>query len=165
MVSKLESVAIRRAEREDLAALEAVHLAAISGTSVSAARPVDWQGYLSSSRHFIYLAEDERPFGFVCAGEPDTALSSEHQGEILAWYMMPTHWHHGMGRKLLVRGLSVLKRRHFDSAFMWMADNADRAREVALSIGFEPLEAKRTSNLPGGELSETAYHKSLGEFF
>ncbi len=88
-----------------------------------------------------------------------------HTGEVLGLFVAPPYWGHGMGRKLLVRGLSVLKRRQFESAFLWVRDDLPRVADIVESLGFERAVMQRTTNLGTGERVETAFHKSLEDYF
>ena len=145
----LTSVSIRRAGYLDKQALLAL-------TPVNVARLTDWQHLKHEGAFFTYLAEDTAPFGFVSAGE----------GEIVALFLKTQYRGFGMGRKLLVRGLSVLKRRHFDSAHIWLTDNADVARSMIQALGFEPDGSERYVNDSlGGSSFEIGYHISLEDYF
>lgn len=125
-----------------------------------------WNEYLNDATRFIYLAEDENPFGFVCAGEPITSdLPGESVGEVIGLYLLPGYWGHGMGRKLLVRGLSVLKRRHFEEAFLWVRVDADGAIGAVRSLGFDAIDMHRETNLAGGVIAEQGYRISLDNYF
>jgi len=162
----LESVAIRRAidaDVDDLFRVQRAALAAMHGVSPPAP---DWRTLMGNPEHFVYLAEDETPFGFVCAGQPlDDVFEGKLTGEVIGLYLLPEYWGHGMGRKLLVRGLSVLKRRDFDSAFMWVREDAERALGVAASLHFERTAMSRTTNVGPEPVFEIGYQLDLGEYF
>lgn len=152
---KLESVAIRRAVASDRNALANVEQVALQATHEINHGPTDWAYYLDSTDHFIYLAEHERPFGFVCAG----------MGEVIGLYLRPDCWGCGMGKKLLVRGLSVLKRRGFEHAFLWVRDDASRMQAVVASIGFERIDTVRETNLRHHSIREAGYSLALDNWF
>ena len=164
--SRLEAVSIRRATWRDSEALDRVVADALAGTGIISPVARDWRALSESRRHFIYLAEDRQPFGFVAAGEPlDAGVPLPGQGEILGIYLAPGYQGCGMGRKLLVRGLSVLKRRGFGAAFIWLPEGADRLGVVAASLGFEADGTTRMNNLAAGTSLETGWQMPLDRWF
>lgn len=169
IMHELESVAIRRGTERDGASLRAVHARALEVAFTESGPIRDWHSLLSSPLHFVYLAEDTRPFGFVCAGEPLEALPGyERHGEVIGWYVLPEYQGYGMGRKLLVRGLSVLKRRGFASALLWLRDDAAGALSIVESLGFDGGALSRTTNWQIGgerEVRETGYELRLDDWF
>lgn len=161
--STLESVAIRRGEPADRDALAAV--VAANGDSVRQ-RIDDLNTLLSSREHFIYLAETDAPFGFVGAGPADEMIAGPGVGEIVALYLLPLVQGQGMGKKLLVRGLSVLKRRGFERAFAFVPVASVSAIAVFRAIGFEPVEGvERVVNKGAQAVRECGYSVSLDDFF
>lgn len=158
----LASVGIRRATHADYPALVLVQQAV-----APTAPQRDWAG-LGQGQHFIYLAEDKAPFGFVCAGAPllEPGIEGEEgAGEIIGWYLAPAYQGHGMGKKLLVRGLSVLKRRAFETAVIWLPDDAWRARLVIEQLAFASADMTRTTNQDGISVTEQGYRLSLDAYF
>lgn len=158
----LEGVAIRRAAAADVAGLGAV---------IDAAGPRgNWRHgdlvrLLGSPAHFAYLAEDEAIFGFVLAG-PAASPMAESTGEIIGLYLRTSHQGFGMGRKLLVRGLSVLKRRGFETAFAWLPGD-DRVRAVFQDLGFDPAAGySRVLNAPdSSSVDEQGFQLPLDAYF
>ncbi len=159
-MENLSSVHIRRAEERDIG-----DLVALVGDDP---RHLPWRSLHASkgsSQVFCYLAEDEAPFGFVIAGDDPLALGENH-GQILAIYMRPSHRGFGMGKKLLVRGLSVLKRRGYESALVWVPAGAEAPRALIVSLGFEADDSERLVNVDGGgSLVEKGYRLSLKDYF
>ena len=148
-VDSLTSVSIRRAGRRDKASL-------LRLTPADIHRLTDWQHLNREGVFFTYLAEDRSPFGFVSAGE----------GEVMAIFLKKQYRGFGMGRKLLVRGLSVLNRRGFDSAHIWLAATSRVASNMILSLGFEADGSERYINKTDGDtLVETGYGISLAHYF
>lgn len=157
----LASVGIRRARQEDANALVGVQRAALQATHSINPAPTDWAFYIGSNEHFIYLAEDEVPFGFVCAGP---GADTPH-GEIVGLYLRPEYWGHGMGKKLLVRGASVLKRRGYENVFLWVRSDQPRMLALMASLHFVRIDAERTSNIGANTITELGYLLTLDDWF
>ena len=138
----LNLVSIRRAQAGDQHALNQLYNVEIDLSAVGT--------------YFTYLAEDTEPFGFVTAGE----------GEILALYIKPEYRGKGMGRKLLVRGLSILKIRGFESALLWIPQGAASVLSIARSLKFKADGSERYTNaIDGSTQFEQGYRLSLSEYF
>jgi len=161
------AVGIRRATRNDVAELNHVRAMAI-GNGVARK---DLRTRLDAANVFTYLAEEDTPFGFVTVGasealtQPAEALIDNATGEILEWYLRPEFWHRGFGAKLLVHGLSVLKRRMYECAIIWLPAKADRAEAITLRLGFEHHGAEKIVNDSAGSHSAHALIKDLSEYF
>lgn len=162
-MDKLESVAIRRGDSSDQSALAAI----VQGAGATFEHRLDALPRLLSARdHFVYLAETESPFGFVGAGPCDPDLSGPETGEIISIFLLPECQGQGMGKKLLVRGLSVLKRRGFTDAFAWVPAASARAIATFEAIGFErDQRVQRELNSDGATVVEQGYRVELAEFF
>ncbi len=116
----------------------------------------DWSDLLRRKGIFTYIAEDDAPFGMVTAGPPqEDFLDDDKTGEILALYLKPSYQGRGLGRKLLVHGVSVIKRRDSARAVIWIPEVATRALHVVTVLGFEELGASREINREGGTVVET----------
>jgi ribosomal protein S18 acetylase RimI-like enzyme len=138
----LNLVSIRRAEPRDQRALDQLYVSPANRVMLGA--------------YFTYLAEDSEPFGFVSAGE----------GEIIALYVKPAYRGLGMGSKLLVRGLSVLKLRGFESALAWIPETGVIALKTFASLNFEADGSERYSNAPDGSTRfEWGYRLGLTDYF
>lgn len=174
------TVGIRRATRNDVAELNHVRAMAI-GNGVAGK---DLRTRIDAANVFTYLAEEDTPFGFVTVGasevltqpaealvQPAEALTQPAEaldnvtGEILEWYLRPEFWHRGFGAKLLVHGLSVLKRRMYEQAIIWLPEKADRAEAITLRLGFEHYGAEKILNDETGSHSAHALVKDLSEYF
>jgi ribosomal protein S18 acetylase RimI-like enzyme len=156
----VKPVGIRRALAADAGALNQIR----SETPGPFAPTRGLERHLAEPAVYTYLAEDEVPFGFVTVG-PATDLEHVGLGEIREWFVSATHQQRGYGRKLLVHGLTVLKRRMCDSALIWLPVEVTRTLDVILQHGFKTYPAQRLVNV--GELSSTeqAYLKDLSDYF
>ena len=155
----LTSVSIRRADPNDSTVL--TEFSRLVARDLSSH---DWEFALDEKTHFIDLAEDERLFAFVCAGQPEHPdVLPEGTGEIFVCLVDPERRRLGIGRKLMIRAVTVLKRRGFERAFIWLPnDEVGGVVAWAVSLGFELSEYERAL---GGGLSDHGYLLDLDSFF
>ncbi len=160
----IESVSIRRADKTDIPAIVEIQNRALDPSRRFS--PVEWQAFFDSPHVFTYLAETDQPFGFVTAGAPleDFFLDGKY-GELIAVNILPTHRNHGFGKKLLVHGISVLKRRNFERAILWVATENERALAVLDRLGFNANGAARITNRGDSSHREYCYELELAGFF
>ena len=153
---KLASVSIRRPDPADFDDISML----MAGGSAQASLVIS---RLSADDVYAYMAEDERVFGFVTCGAP--LIAEKGVGEIIAIFVSPQHRGFGMGKKLLVRGLSVLKRRGFEIATLWV--NEDNLVDGFLeSLGFELAVETRELNLPDGNVAlQRCFCRPLDDYF
>ncbi len=159
-------IAIRRAVREDAGALARIERSAVLAKQDLWPRATNWQKRLSEKGTFTYLAEDEYPFGYVTSGEvTEDYFKLSLTGEILGLVLQRDYRGRGLGKKLMVHGLSVIKRRGSERAIIWIPERADRAISMSLALGFERIEASRLYNIPHGEQVENCYQLNLVDYF
>ena len=151
-------IGIRRAVPADAEVLELIRRSA----SVPDCRDTGMATHLRAPGTYTYLAEDTEPFGFVSVGVCDLDLAD---GEVFEWFLSPAYQQRTLGRKLLVHGMSVLKRRACESALIWIPEGAGRARHLLKRQGFEQVGATRERNLDDLSVIETAYYRDLSDFF
>lgn len=162
----LQSVAIRRATAADERELERVEYSAQIAVVASWLPVTDWGTRLTEPGTFTYLCEDSSPFGFVTSADPvEEYFRDGETGEILGLCLHPDYWGSGYGKKLLVHGITVLKRRGFERAIMWIPDFAEHGIAVSESLQFKQIEGSRVSNHPQGELTENCYRLDLSGYF
>ena len=157
------SVAIRRAHESDSSQVSRVEASAKLGVSDH------WQAgapdYFQEEA-FTYLSEDESPFGFVTSGSPrEEYFCDGLTGEILHLYIHPEYQGFGYGKKLLVHGLTVLKRRGFESAIAWVPEIADRANATVASLNFELIDGARLTDNSSGGLEQACHRLDLTDYF
>jgi len=157
---QLESVGIRRAELDDRAGL--VEVSKASGATVG---KLDLAGWMGDPEIFTYVAEDSQLFGYITAGPPRDALFSADTGEVYALCVLPEYWGQGIGRKLVVHGISVLKRRHFNRVVVWLPAEAERARRMLRGLKFSGNGMNRETNLPGQVLWEEGFELDASDYF
>jgi len=156
----VKQVGIRRALAADAGALNQIR----SKTPGPFAPTRGLERHLAEPGVYTYLAEDEAPFGFVTVG-PATDLEHAGLGEVREWFVSATYQQCGYGRKLLVHGLTVLKRRMCDSALIWLPVEATRPLDVLLKHGFKAYPAQRCVNVDQLSSAEQAYIRDLGDYF
>lgn len=160
-----EQVGIRRALATDASMLEQVQVQSQQAMGTGPFRSVDWPMMLALPDCFTYLAETSTAFGVISVGLPTEEFFDDgNTGEVLAWCLLPAFWRQGYGRKLLVHGLSVIKRRHKERALAWVPGSG-RAIFVLEALGFEDAGATRLVNQEDGELREQAYVLDLSDYF
>lgn len=163
---QFHSVAIRRANPADAGELAKVEAIAQTAVQESWQAQTDWQERFMAKGLFTYLCEDTQPFGFVTSSDPiEEYFRDGDTGEILGLCLHPDYWGSGFGKKLLVHGVTVLKRRGFERAIIWIPDFAQRAIATAASLQFEQLDGSRVTNHDGGSLSEYCYGLDLTGYF
>ncbi len=160
----VEQVGIRRAVTADVDGLERVRESAREGAKNLWPSSVSMQDRLAEKGVFTYLAEDEDIFGFVSVGAASDVFDTRH-GEVLEWYLLPRRWRTGLGRKMMVHGLSVLKRRQYDVATIWLPSGAGLAFKVIDALGFEFADMEKEDNVEGNVFQQRAYVKDLTDYF
>ena len=82
-------------------------------------------------------------------------------GEILAIYVLPSHWRCGIGRLLGERMLAEARRRGFEEVSLWVLESNERARRFYESLGFrEDGKTKTDAQLTGTPLYEIRYRRN-----
>lgn len=163
---KMASVAIRRAVTADADKLAEVQSAAYGALTENWVSLTDWPKRFQEPGAFTYLAEDESPFGYVSSGDPgEDYFRDGETGEIMGLALRPDYWGFGYGQKLLVHGLSVLKRRGFEHAIIWIPALSPVAIGLSEKLKFSRLESSRVSNFGEVEITEFCYKLALGRYF
>lgn len=143
-------------------------LIAIRASSVDVStglyRETDWQLMLESRDCFTYLLEDVKPFAYMTAGRAIEDYFDDY-GEVRALYVCPEYRRRGFGRRLVVQGLSVLKRRDFARAMVWIEDGHDHIVDLVHGLKFESLDSSRTTNLVGASRVESSYGLDISNYF
>lgn len=93
------------------------------------------------------------------------ALEAPQVGEVLEWYLLSRRRDSGFGRKLLVHGLTVLKRRQFERAVIWLPTAQSRAIEVVDRMGFARADLERFDNDGRQTVQREVWIRSLDDLF
>lgn len=162
----MEQIGIRRATGADAPQLESARARAISSSGIAWPPLVEMEARLAAPNVFTYLAEQASPFGFVTVGPPaENYFDDNRTGEILEWYLDDTHAGKGYGRKLLVHGLTVLRRRLRERAVIWIPAESARGIVALEMAGFERIDAETVSGVGEIDVRSVAFERDLGEFF
>ena len=151
-----QTVGIRRAVPADAAALQELLDGCVGGSMDDVGR------WLSAPDVYTYLSEVDHPFGTVTVGPHEL---DDRSGEVLAWVVAPGYQARGYGRKLLVHGMTVLKRRQYEKAAIWISVEAERAAVIGGQLGFEVVGAEKVINVSGGSRVFLLYEADLAQFF
>ena len=122
-----------------------------------------WRRQSALLGSFTYLVEQQNVFGFVSAGSAE--LPDSTVGEILGLWISPEFRRSNWGRKLLVSGLSVLKRRNFETAHVYLNPDSQPAKGLIRTLGFEPLEHGRWVNDADESIQQEGFQLSLTDYF
>lgn len=159
-MQKIAQVSIRRAGKDDAAALNSLEQDALEGV-IGRTGLTDWSSLFAEPDVFTYLAEDSEPFGVIAVGNPRETIHRDGiTGEVIAWYLHPRYRESGFGKKLLVHGLSVIKRRNFERAIIRIPEVAVSAIQSVHSLQFEQTEVE-----PMGDVNLLTFSLTLDKFF
>ena len=158
----LEGVLIRLAEASDLDSLETLLQGHLSSFDKGY-----WQTRFQKQGIFTYLVEDKAVFGFVTAGEGELMedVGGAPTGELVGLFVSPAYRGNGLGKKLMVRGLGVLKRRGFERALTFISGPSKEAQALLRSLGFVEAGSVRELNVGGKVLKQTGYEADLASYF
>ena len=173
-------VVIQPASVNDAAAIAEVHVASMrashQGLLPEAAlrivldppeaekRALGWKRWLELSRTSTLVGRVDGAVVGFCALRPvhdDSARGAAE--EIMAFYVLPSHWRHGIGRLLAEQALSEARERGFEEAVLWVLEPNERARRFYESVSFGPDGGRRIFfERPGASLYEVRYRCDLG---
>ncbi|MEV4629206.1 GNAT family N-acetyltransferase [Micromonospora sp. NPDC049523] len=136
-------------------------------------------------RRDIGTADPEHPFTTLLAERDDTVIGfttfgpyrnnqdrddlDHTYGEILTMYVDPAHWGTGVGRELMIAGLTGLTERGWRDIRLWVLAENERARRFYERAGLvtdgeqSTYELHRTGGRPPLGLVELRYATRLGE--
>lgn len=106
------------------------------------------------------IFEGNKPAGFICIGKCRDKDKDASYGEICGLYLLPDHWHKGLGTKLINWGLAELKKRSYEKITLWVLEKNLSARRFYEKVGFRFDETVNEINI-GKKLNEVRYEKSM----
>jgi GNAT superfamily N-acetyltransferase len=98
--------------------------------------------------------------GFATTG-PARAVEDPELGEVLALYVDPPFWGHGLGRRLIVEARRRLTARGFAEAVLWVLAGNTRAERFYRADGWLPDGARRDEQIWGVAADEVRYRRTL----
>lgn len=90
----------------------------------------------------LHPAADDRRAGAAGTGTAGTG-HARGCGEIASFYVLPSEWRQGTGRRLGERTLAEACARGFDEVVLWVLETNARARRFYESLGFRPDGASK----------------------
>lgn len=162
---------IRRARRDDAAAIARVHVrtwqvayahvfpAEALGRLVVEPRVRLWNEFLSDDDVGIFVSESsEDVSGFVSVG---ASRDAKGEGELYAIYVEPEHWGTGAALELIRAGEEWLRSNGYACATLWVLEDNPRARRFYDTAGWTLDGATRKGEHLGVATREVRYRKSL----
>ena len=128
-------------------------------------RPV-WERILDEAewpRAGTFVAENDKDivgFASICPTRDDDAEPAS-VGELAAIYLVPEAWGTGLGRELMISGLSALSDAGFGEATLWVLDTNSRARRFYEAAGWHADGAVKQDGRRGFVLNEVRYRRAL----
>jgi len=128
-------------------------------------RPL-WERILGEAqwpRAGTFVAEDSRNvvgFAHFCPAR-DADAEPASAGELAAIYLVPEAWGTGLGRELMISGLSALSEAGFGEAMLWVLDTNSRARRFYEAGGWRADGAVKQDGRMGFVLNEVRYRRPL----
>ncbi|RMI28283.1 GNAT family N-acetyltransferase [Nocardia stercoris] len=101
--------------------------------------------------------------GVVTTG-PRPAGEPESVGEVLACYVDPPLWRHGIGHLLLLGALTQLGRNGYDEAVLWVLDGNERAERFYRRERWTPDGGTRTARVWGIGVAENRFRTTFPRF-
>lgn len=98
--------------------------------------------------------------GFTCIGKCRDSDVDHKYGEIWGIYLLPSCWRQGIGTKLLLHDISILKNEGFDKVSLWVLEDNISARRFYEKFGFEYDGTKKELNF-GKVINEIRYRRDL----
>jgi len=107
----------------------------------------------------IVAVEDDRIRGFATTGparadDPDVGI-------VLALYVDPEAWRHGIGRVLIAGARDALVRRGYTHAMLWLLDGNDRGARFYTSDGWAFDGERRAEVVWAIAVTELRYRRTL----
>lgn len=174
----MQDTRVRDARIEDVPEIARIHVAMwrqayraylppalLDGLSV-AARERSWRRELAAPRDRVFLLvaiRDTRIVGFCSLGPCRDADASVDTGEVYAIYVAPGQARRGIGSTLMRAALHRLAAAGFRTARLWVLTENAPARAFYEHRGWMADGATKAETVPGGELRETRYIRSLGD--
>jgi ribosomal protein S18 acetylase RimI-like enzyme len=107
-------------------------------------RAQDWATWMASGAEALIARDDAgKPAGFIAFNKlmtPPPGMSAVrplYTAEILALYILPDYWRHGLGRRLMSDAVTRLKEKKHRSLCLWVLEKNTRAVGFYKALGGE----------------------------
>lgn len=106
------------------------------------------------------IFKDGKPVGMQTFARDDDTERDETEIDIWRIYVLPEYWGSGVGKELILWGLSELKTKGYKKVALWVVDENERARTFYEKVGFSHDGEIRVIN-PGKEINELRYSMEI----
>ena len=165
---------IRQAIPSDAAAIARVHVSSwqaayrdlipadyLSGLDATLPqREAFWARSIESGESRVWVAERDAPVvGWICVGASrDDDDAAGNTGEVMALYVLATHWQTGAGRALWQAGVQHLVEQGYQRLTLWVLAGNERAIRFYRRAGcIEDAASARNLQRGGAVLVEVRY--------
>jgi ribosomal protein S18 acetylase RimI-like enzyme len=118
------------------------------------------QNLVSDQRTNLVLDVESHTSGFIAFGSSRDADADVRTGELYGFYLTPTVWKLGFGRKLWEEAKLHLIGR-FTEVTLWVLQNNERARKFYEAVGFIYDGQVKKTSIHGVDLLEVRYRQRL----
>jgi GNAT superfamily N-acetyltransferase len=131
----------------------------------SVRRVTSWRRALSAPGSMVtdvVLGPAGEIIGFFVHGPSRDADAAVGTGELVAINLLPAHWRHGFGRRMMARLLAVAAERRWQALTLWVLEANMQARRFYEAHGFEADGASQIdARLTGAPLHLLRYRRLL----
>ena len=148
-------IVIREASPHDAPAVADVHVTSLRASSGdllpahlapiilpppdAAPRARAWRRWIERTRTSTFVSlVDASVTGFCTLHPAPDESGIGARGEIASFYVRPSEWRRGTGRRLGERALAEARGRGFEEVVLWVLETNARARSFYESLGFRP---------------------------
>ena len=118
-----------------------------------------WSAHLNADAKRLLLAlEDGKPVGAATYSEARD-VKMKDWGEIISLYLLPSHFHKGIGARLFAAAIGELENEGFRNIYLWVLEENYRARAFYEKHGFTLSGDVNADNIGGRDVNEVRYVK------
>ena len=121
-----------------------------------------WSPHVKAdSKRLLLAVEEGKPVGVstYCAARDEKMRG---WGEIISLYLLPSHFHKGIGTKLFAAAVEALREEGFCNIYLWVLDKNETARAFYRKNGFICSGDVNADNIGGRAVNELRYIKRTG---
>ncbi len=126
----------------------------------------DWETFiletdLPNEATLIYSDLHERIVGFINFCQAVETDAKDRYGEITAIYVLKEFIGIGLGRQLIDRAVSMMKKANYEKIVLWVLESNERAKGFYSHLGFSFDGTTKIENSDGVELFQLRYVLSI----